>query len=111
MIEVVKENIRLDKFREEYCKTCGSQQCTGKDECLEECKSYCEYVENPDMSNVQILDKFFNHINSENANKYVLIDEVSKLHYCIKNNVVYINVYAKLYKPIDKILIDLTIIP
>ena len=34
----------LEKFKKEYCFSCGSQRCTGEDEWLEGCNYYKEYI-------------------------------------------------------------------
>jgi hypothetical protein len=88
---------KLDKFREEYCKTCGSQRCAG--EYFENCQDYRQYMKNPDMPNVNILDHFdkFNinltFLYPKGKSKYELIKEITDWmkEYRKKNNVVIVN--------------------
>ena len=38
----------LEKFRNEYCRNCGTQRCTGEGEWLEGCRDYREFKEDKD---------------------------------------------------------------
>lgn len=91
---------QIEKFKEMYCLVCGSQRCTGEGEWLEGCNNYREYMLNPDANNNPIVLDHLNHFDvnfrvvcQEDANKYALIDEISKwmIDYCKKNDVVIIN--------------------
>ena len=40
VMEKTKEELILEKLHNDYCKTCGSQRCTGEGEWLDGCKHY-----------------------------------------------------------------------